>query len=73
MIAQAEEWERQSEYRRAVDCWMRVDGLSQDQQMVGQSLSKVKFINLGNSSRDGAPLFSFFFGVPSGSVITQLL
>uniref|UniRef100_A0A914KFL7 Uncharacterized protein n=1 Tax=Meloidogyne incognita TaxID=6306 RepID=A0A914KFL7_MELIC len=49
LIAQAKEWERQSEYRRAVDCWMRVDGLTQDQQIVSQSLAKaaeliVKFL-----------------------------
>ena len=43
LIAQAKEWERQSEYRRAVDCWMRVDGLTQDQQIVSQSLAKVFF------------------------------
>lgn len=43
-IAQAKEWERQNEYRRATEAYLRVDGATDDVILVGQCLSKAKMI-----------------------------
>lgn len=58
LIAQAKEWERQNEHHRAVDCWMQVEGATQDQQLIAHSLTKaaeltVKFLT---ESDDGIEL-----------------
>ncbi|KAL3125667.1 hypothetical protein niasHT_009754 [Heterodera trifolii] len=60
IVAQAKEWERQNEYRRAVDCWTKVDGATNDTQMVAQALAKaaeitVKFLA---DSEDGVDILA---------------
>lgn len=44
-LAQAAEWEKQNEYERAVNCYMKVDTNStNNNQLIAQSLYKVNFI-----------------------------
>lgn len=41
-IAQAKEWERQNEYRRAVECYLKVDeSNTNDAKLIAQALTKV--------------------------------
>lgn len=46
-LAQAIEWEKQNEYERAVNCYLKVDAKSTNNtQLIAQSLYKVKFYRI---------------------------